>query len=296
MGTSGELYVLDNLGRLQSYVRGLNKETYDGLVSEFCRIGDYPFNDITTMASNIDMMIEENYFNRELFPQYNTNVTQSCDISVSTARASVQTYLLANKYRFGKIIATMTAEYDPVSNYDLTETEQIDRDYLKTNDNSERVVTSNIGERKGEAKNGKIEGQNTTGAYSDTNEIGPRTTTESVAPFDSANMNPKNESVTGKTTDKTTHTQRTDNYSQEAVTNNVTQNAAVDKTIQDGTNDTELMDDKTVRKLTRKGNIGVMTAAQMIEGERKIAQINLASMVAKEIADILCVGYYCLDI
>ena len=46
-------------------------------------------------------------------------------------------------------------------------------------------------------------------------------------------------------------------------------------------------------ELTRRGNIGVTTSAQMIEGEIKLRQKNLIDVIYKDIDTLLFIDYYC---
>lgn len=46
-------------------------------------------------------------------------------------------------------------------------------------------------------------------------------------------------------------------------------------------------------ELTRRGNIGVTTTAQMIEGEYKLRKKNIVDLIYKDIDTILFIDYYC---
>ena len=50
---------------------------------------------------------------------------------------------------------------------------------------------------------------------------------------------------------------------------------------------------KTKNELTRRGNIGVTTTAQMIEGEYKLRKKNLIDLIYKDIDSVLFINYYC---
>ena len=50
--------------------------------------------------------------------------------------------------------------------------------------------------------------------------------------------------------------------------------------------------EKTVHEFTRSGNIGVTTAQQMIESERKLAMFSVVDLFVKAIADIILIGVY----
>lgn len=49
---------------------------------------------------------------------------------------------------------------------------------------------------------------------------------------------------------------------------------------------------KATNELTRRGNIGVTTTAQMIEGEYKLRKKNIIDMIYKDIDSILFIDYY----
>lgn len=92
--------------------------------------------------------------------------------------------------------------------------------------------------------------------HSSTITTGAHTTTVSVAPFDSETFSAAQQSNTPSISGK-----------------------------DDGTNSTN-------HNLKRSGNIGVTTTQQMIEQERKIANIALAAKLAKEIANLISIGIY----
>lgn len=50
---------------------------------------------------------------------------------------------------------------------------------------------------------------------------------------------------------------------------------------------------KANNELTRRGNIGVTTTAQMIEGEYKLRKKNVIDLIYKDIDTILFIDYYC---
>lgn len=93
---------------------------------------------------------------------------------------------------------------------------------------------------------------------------------------------------TSITTGRTTF-DKSDNFINDTKTTNTGTNT--DK--QDiNTTVTTAGNEKTVYEFTRSGNIGVTTAQQMIESERKLAMFSVVDLFVKAIADIILIGVY----
>jgi hypothetical protein len=151
----------------------------------------------------------------------------------------------------------MRDDYDPISNYDMTETEKIDN-----------TVTGDSTNTTGEINNKNIVEHDTTNNADITNIHG-------VAPYDkedkiyteTQDKNSNKNTVTGTETT----TQKSDSRTDKSITNS---------------------SGSTTRELTRKGNIGVMSTQDLIKQSREIADFNFYKIVANDIISKICIGVY----
>lgn len=90
--------------------------------------------------------------------------------------------------------------------------------------------------------------------------------------------------TTGKTTFDKSDSFINDTRSTNKGTNTDTQ--GIDTTV------TTAGSEKTEHEFTRSGNIGVTTAQQMIESERKLAMFSVVDLFVKAVADIILIGVY----
>lgn len=194
----------------------------------------------------------------------------------------------ANEYKFAGLAATTQLDYNPIENYNRTETETSERtpDISREIETTEtpRVVTSqqstrtpNVTETDNHnlmTTEGGTTANATTGTNSETSGV-----TGKVAPFDSAIFNNASQndvtaSGSGSSSETITHGKTT------ADTGTLTHTTAGTDTTQTTTThtgenrtsraETETGTDTTERTAHISGNIGVTTSQQMIEQERAI--------------------------
>lgn len=148
---------------------------------------------------------------------------------------SLVTILNANEYMLNGLYESMFLEYDPLVNYDRTETQT----------HNEQVQA------------GEHKATNVIGARSQTNTNGSRidSTTANTTAFDSADY--------GKATDSNTN-----NYG--ASTDTINMAGATDTSTQEAYTDNS----NGGYTLKVKGNIGVTTSQQMLESERQVKEFN----------------------
>lgn len=158
-------------------------------------------------------------------------------------------------YRWNKIETLAEAEYNPLENYDMMETESIQ-------DNREK--------KKNDVSTGKVK-------------------TENVASNNNSNTNTVTNAVTGyNTTTPVTNTQDTTTGSETG--NGISNGQATTNDIRTG-NETET--GNVVRNNRRHGNLGVMTPADMIKKELEVyPQLNLYAIIPTEFKMRFCLLVY----
>lgn len=199
------------------------------------------------------------------------------------------TYKSEVGYNYYRAVDAMKREYNPINNYSMTES-GIDGNKIsdKTQTTKTDTVNGNKFSDEESTSTGQIENDNYVNAFnSDVNDVGTHsaksitknndvkdvkhmTSTEEVVTEDN-NVRLYNYDTVGKT--------YTNNETDETNANNITlsyhkeDNKGNPQTVKIGSDFTN----GTIHELTRAGNIGVTTNAQMIQGEiemRKVSLIN----------------------
>ena len=184
-------------------------------------------------------------------------------VLLDTYRMSIAKALFA---MFGtqwiKLYNTLNFEYDPIENYRMVETENVE----SHNENS----GTETGTVSRDADNQRTD----TGTISNS---GTNANTDSVYGFNSA------QAVNSDASNGTNSNTETRNLTEaESVDDTETRNLA-NSSENDGTQ---------TRELTRSGNIGVATSQQMINSERELWQWNFFNTVFSDIDSILCLDIY----
>lgn len=162
----------------------------------------------------------------------------------------------AEEYKWKTLYNSTILEYNPIDNYDRTET---------------RTLES---EAKGTSKDSGNDINNTTDSGTDTGSL-DSTNTSQVAAFDSASgtMADKEKNII--------HSENETNYGKKT-TNKIEYGHENENSY--NKNDTE-----TIRA---RGNIGVTTTQQMMEQERNIADFNLYDVITKDFKQRFCLLVY----
>lgn len=163
-----------------------------------------------------------------------------------------------------KEYATLNFEYDPISNYDMTETETGSGTTGNTRTNTGTQTDANTGtvSTTHTGTQGTSDTSSASGTSSGSSDRGLYGFNSSKSVGDSTDAT---ESET--TTTATGSSTRTDN-----LTDNRTDNTTRTRT--DNLSETESGTHSDTRTLTRTGNIGVTTSQQMIEAERELNKWN----------------------
>ena len=156
------------------------------------------------------------------------------------------------------IYAALTADYNPINNYSMTESGEDTRTNTGTQSTS--------GERSGTEKETPNLTNTTTGENSSNGGLFGFNSAESV-PSD------------------TTHGTNTNTNTQSGTVNTETGGTSL-------TTRTDALTEKSVHTFERSGNIGVTTSQQMIESELELRKKQFYSIVYKDIVNHLCLSVY----
>lgn len=226
----------------------------------------------------------------------------------------------ANRYKYEHLYATIIAEYDPISNYDMVEQEGIANGTIKV-DKSEYGkqirnvdttdyehaddITLDAGKRHGKVIDDIAEHKQTKG--------GKDTVTDTTVldhikyPYDTISQVQKEYTDAHSEGDITTqygsnvtdspykdeHISDVDKYQDKTTMNYDEHNTNSVTTDEEHSDKTTSMDNGlTARTLTRSGNVGVTTSQQMLESERQIAMFSLYKVVAQDLIKRLCICIY----
>lgn len=193
------------------------------------------------------------------FSDYEVNVVPLTEVQRMQLAGIVYT-IFSRKWL--KLWELLSLEYNPISNYDMTETETIEINDVTTGTDTGTKTIVNDGE------------STQTGTVTD---AGSSTTDNGIFGFNSSTAK---EADTAETTANNT---RTDNL--QATNDNTeteTRNLA-------NSNTTQRTDTRT---LSRSGNIGVTTSQQMIQSELELWQWNFFKSVFDDIDSICCLDVY----
>ena len=195
-----------------------------------------------------------------------------------------------NKYKWAKLYATLSLEYNPIENYDRQETST-----RKPNLTTERHYN---GSEKTTYSGAET---NTQTGSTDRVQSGGQTTTEkpgTIRTHERNSFNPAKPTLEYRDTDSGTNTSDT-TYKDITVTEKY--NAIQNKKDFVGRNDlkeyqnredTETVQGQDVTESRTHGNIGVTTSQQMIQSEREVASFNYILAVLNDVVNEICSMMY----
>lgn len=276
---------------------------------------DYINNGIFTFLNFLDVPWKEKNISQQLNLQYHGNISGKKETSPLVDSLIVENNLTDNSKtmlamsvfsiysnKWNKLYRILSLEYEPIENYNMTETENT----TLTNENTDTITTnttnSNDITETNTGTNTANDSENTTGKNIITDS---RTVTEnsnvtnnnSLYGFNSSsgvNSDTQNGTETRNVTDSNTHNDdlkgtRTNEHSENINTSKVTAQKNNVKDVKDGTHTENSSQDRT---LTRHGNIGVTTSQQMLNSEIELWQWDFFSGVFKDIDKILTIQTY----
>ena len=181
-------------------------------------------------------------------------------------------------------------EYNPISNYDMTETESIGVDIHDVRSNTGTItnVTDDTLRETGTVTNVIDTDTSQTGTVSDS---GTNSVDNDIFGFNSSTA------VGSNSSDGSVSNTRTDNlHGTDDTTDTRTDNLTKDRDISDTETrniyDNLTGDRDTQRTLNRSGNIGVTTSQQMVRDELEVWQWNFFQTVFEDIDSICCLEIY----
>lgn len=270
-------------------------------------------------SQNIDTVLNIQYHinrsGRKIISPLIENYTENVD-TLDSADKSMIAEIAYSIYgeKWEKLHDLMELEYNPISNYDMTETESISTDNSEelrrtgtettqstgtdtfthtgtqtdANTGTETTThtgtsTTNTDESSSGSSDGttdnKIYGFNSTGGVDDTSSANETSATSERGVEEETTNN-----LTDQRTDALNHL-RTDNLT-DAETRNLSD------TLTRNTTDATTGETETERTLTRSGNIGVTTSQQMIQSSIELYEWNLFEQVFKDLDTILTISTY----
>lgn len=276
---------------------------------------DYINNGIFTFLNSLDVPWKEKNISQQLNLQYHVNISGKKETSPLVDSLIVENNLTDNSKtmlamsifsiysnKWNRLYRILSLEYEPIENYNMTETEKT----TSTNENTDTITTnttnSNDVTETNTGTNTANDSENTTGKNTITDsrtiaEDNSVTNNNSLYGFNSAsgvNADSQNGTETRNTTDNNTHNDdlkgtRTNEHSENINTSKVTAQKNDIKDVKDGTHTENGSQDRT---LTRHGNIGVTTSQQMLNSEIELWQWDFFSGVFKDIDKILTIQTY----
>lgn len=251
------------------------------------------------VLNTITRILEHSYFNMvvsRIFEssngdlQYGDYGTGLLTISTIIKR-SISTALEKNSYKITKLYETTQLTYDPISNYDRSETTTVEHNGTETDE----TIASNVLTKTGSESHTK--GGDDTFSYSGetvTTPSGSTTTTHETTAFNEPTTYSGDSKDTttynaAKTTESFNNRKDTTTYNTDEQTtyNDVKDAHDIDSTTTHSFNG---RNEKTISNI--KGNIGVTTSQQMIQSEREVADFLWMDAVAKIITDAICIHTY----
>ena len=206
-------------------------------------------------------------------------------------RGKIRNAILENAYKINTLYNSTKFVYDPISNYDRTETTTVEHNGTETDE----TIASNVLTKTGSESHTK--GGEDSFAYSGetvTTPSGSTTTVHETTAFNEPTTYSGDSKDTttysgAKTTESFNNRKDTTTYNtdEQTVYNNVKDANDIDSTTThsfNGRNET------TTSSI--KGNIGVTTSQQMIQSEREVADFLWMDAVAKIITDAICSHTY----
>ena len=220
----------------------------------------------------------------------NTNV-------LSTARRTQLATTIYQMFidKWTKLYNTLSFEYDPINNYDMTETETVSGSTSDTRLNTGTQTTADTGTQTNDHDGTSATAHTGTQGTSETNTVtGSGETDNRIFGFNSSTGKDDSGSETSSTNTGTGSSTRTDNLTDtrtDNLTDTRTDNLLSTRT--DNLSESNSGSHSESRSLTRSGNIGVTTSQQMIQSERDLDNYNVFyDGVFSDIDKVLTIATY----
>ena len=238
-------------------------------------------------AQCIDIILATRHGKKILLEDQLEHTDPEDPTTMTWAYMTVSGYLFERAPWIRQQMAYIAAEYNPIENYSQVERETLSMDRKR----KQRDITNTEEpyERKRKIENPEI----ITEQYAETNiinetEQAQSTTEQQVAPFDSSTYSNQNKTV--ENPGKITNTEKPYNRKFKTPENEVdeTEYLEEDKVVKQKIEDIAYIDQDR-RELTRSGNIGVQTAAQMMMMDAEFWNNNRwLTQMAEDIVGLIC--------
>lgn len=210
---------------------------------------------------NANFQIEELQTIAKIFKKryFNFFITEIFDDVNNYMEDSIKELFTINKYKYSRLWETTQQVYNMIDNYDKNSTITITK-------SGKQKETSTIGDVISSVDS----------ETSDTTQIGERKTTNKVSPYDSDKMYDSNSSIIENTQDI-----------------NINRVGGTSKTTKgDDIRTTEYENYSETTTEHTSGNIGVTTSAQMLQGERELANFSFWDVVIKDLVNYVLIFPY----
>lgn len=210
---------------------------------------------------NANFQIEELQTIAKIFKKryFNFFITEIFDDVNNYMEDSIKELFTINKYKYSRLWETTQQVYNMIDNYDKNSTITITK-------SGKQRETSTIGDVISSVDS----------ETSDTTQIGERKTTNKVSPYDSDKMYDSNSSIIENTQDI-----------------NINRVGGTSKTTKgDDIRTTEYENYSETTTEHTSGNIGVTTSAQMLQGERELANFSFWDVVIKDLVNYVLIFPY----
>lgn len=210
--------------------------------------------------------------------------------NTSEVRWKFKTAWRMNLYYFKKLFDSMNFDYDPISNYDKKDSHYwLENERKQITDIKPPTINNSITETGTITNNITFTGSTETDTYNTTYDdtATPRLTEKSI-------VRPENNSTSQNTifdgSGHTTNTKQTANNGTNEIYHDKTDILNIDNPI---SSDKKLDGDKVITEETHtKGNIGVTSTQDLIQQERKIADMEFIKIVVERLIEIACIGVF----
>lgn len=292
-------------------------------VYDFISEGGQLFSNTATypewLTSDMQASVQDQLFDyalRRIQPRL-VYLAEKMDIELEDMiQAEVQRRIERNNYKYLTLLATESFEYNPIENYNMSESEsgsmdkgqQIDttlhgHQLQRTHANSDTTTHADTDTLTLNTTEGKQSAAHITGSSSSTEGARSDSTTKSTYGYNSANGVPADTEGFSKGSQQNSATSGSDSTGSETIMRSGTEaNAhtgtitdAHTGTITDANSGTDTMTSGTrkdthARTLTRTGNIGVTTSQQMIMSEREVANFSFLKILTEDLVNCFTLG------
>ena len=199
--------------------------------------------------------------------------------------ACINALYKSKEWQYNKLFDSLSLTYEPLNNYDRTETETVITDSTQDTTITQGAQTNTTnGNINVSARSDKNATMNIVGARNDGN-----TNILSVSPSDEKSTfygKEKNENSI-QVGQQTTSIDSTNNLGAQNTTNSATDNIG-----ERNDNKKDVGNVVIDRTLRTKGNIGVTTSQQMLQSEREVAYFELIKIIAHDTVNAICSGLW----